>query len=105
MLHDQSGDWIAFRTDGRYVFSPDGTLAGWCLESQPDVVVKADGSYFGEIVGRNRLFRRTTVPFLPNTGYLSNPGGPAMPSNPGNIGYGSVPGDMENVPKDLLPGA
>lgn len=105
MLHNQNGDWIAFRVDSRYVYSPNGTLVGWCLDSQPDIVVNADGSYMAEIVGGNRLFRRTSPPFLPNTGYLSNPGSPAMPTNPGNIGYGSVPGGMEEVPKHLLPGA
>jgi len=105
MLHDQAGDWVAFRVDGRYVYSSDGTLVGWCLEDQPDVVVAADGRYLGEVVEGRRLFRRTSPPFLPNTGYLANPGGPSMPSDPGNIGYGSLPSGMEDVPKDLLPGS
>ena len=105
MLHNQNGEWIGFRADGRHVYSRNGTLVGWCLDDQPDVVVNADGSYFGEIVEGNRLFRRTTPPYLPNTGYLSNPGGPSMPSDPGNVGYASFPSGMEDVPKDLLPGA
>jgi len=104
MLHDQGGDWIAFRVDSRYVYSAGGTLVGWCLDDQPDLVVGEGGSYLGEVVG-DRLFRRTSPPFLPGIGYLSDPGSPAMPSNPGNVGYASVPSGMEEVPKDLLPGA
>ena len=104
MLHDQQGDWIAFRVDGRYVFSPNGTLVGWSLDGQPDVVVDANGQYLADVVD-NRLFRRTSPPFMPSGGYLSDPGSPAMPSNPGNAGYASPPSGMENVPKDLFPGA
>ena len=102
MLHNQSGDWIAFRVDSRYVYNRNGTLIGWCMDSQPDVIVNADGSYLGEIVERNRIFRRRSIPFMPNLGYLSNPGSASMPSDPGNVGYASVPGDMEEVPRDLL---
>lgn len=102
MLHNQGGDWIAFRVDGRYVYSAKGTLVGWCLDDQPQVVVDSDGRYMAELVD-NRLFRRTTPPFLPNTGYLSNPGGPSMPSDPGNVGYASIPGGMEAVPDNLFP--
>jgi hypothetical protein len=105
MLHDQSGEWIGFRVDSRYVYSAGGTLVGWCLEDQPDVVVGPNGSYLGEVVEGNRLFRRTSPPFFPSVGYLPNPGGPSMPSNPGNVGYASFPSGMEDVPKDLLPGA
>lgn len=104
MLHDQGGDWIGFRVDSRYLYSTDGTLVGWSVEGQPELVVDADGRYLAEVVD-NRLFRRTSPPFLPNTGYLSNPGSAAMPSNPGNVGYASLPSGMEDVPKDLLPGA
>jgi len=104
MLHDQGGDWIAFRADARFVYSPDGTLVGWCLDDQPDLVVDEDGGYLGEVVG-DRLFRRTSPPFMPSIGYLSDPGSPSMPSNPGNVGYASMPSGMEDVPKSLLPGA
>jgi len=101
MLHDQAGDWIAFRVDSRYVYSSAGKLVGWCLDDQPDLVLSQSGGYLGEIVG-DRLLRRTTPPFVPNPGYLSNPGGPSMPSNPGNAGYASLPSGMEDVPKGLL---
>ena len=104
MLHDQNGDWVAFRVDSRHVFSPNGTLVGWCLDDQPDLVVEERGEYLGEVVG-DRLFRRSSPPFVPNPGYQSNPGYPGVPSNPGNIGYASLPSGMEEVPKDRLPGA
>lgn len=101
MLHDQAGAWVAFRTDSRYLYSSEGTLVGWCPDDQPDLVIDRHGSYLAEVVG-DRLFRRTTPPFVPNPGYQSDPGYPAMPSNPGNAGYASTPSGMEDVPKDLL---
>ena len=101
MLHDQAGDWIAFRVDERYVYTSSGRLVGWCLESQPDLVVDGNGGYLGEVAG-DRLFRRSSPPFVPNAGYQANPGGASMPSNPGNIGYASLPMGMEDVPRDLL---
>ena len=104
LLHNQAGDWIAFRVDDRYVYSPDGTIVGWCLDGQPDVVVDQNGQYLGEVVDGNRLFRRTERPFMPSTS-MSNPGGTGVPSDPGNIGYASLPSGMEEVPKDLFPGA
>ena len=104
MLHDQNGNWIAFRVDSRYVYSPNGTLVGWCLDDQPDLVIDDSGEYLADVVG-DRLFRRTSPPYVPNAGYQPNPGGTGTPSNPGNIGYGSLPSGMEDVPKDRFPGA
>lgn len=101
MLHDQAGDWIAFRVDGRYLYNTSATIFGWCLPDQPDLVLAKDGQYLGEIVG-DRLFRQTTPPFVPNPGYLSDPGGVGSPSNPGNKGYASLPSGMEDVPRDRL---
>jgi hypothetical protein len=101
MLHDQGGDWVAFRVDARYVYSSNGKLVGFCLDDQPDLVVDRNGGYLAEVVG-NRLFRRTSPPFVPNAGYQADPGGASMPSNPGNVGYASLPDGMADVPRDLL---
>lgn len=103
-LHDQNGDWIAVRVDSRYIYSPNGTLVGFCLSDQPDVVIDESGGYMAEVVG-DRLFRRSSPPYVPNPGYQPNPGYASMPSHPGNKGYASLPSGMEEVPKDLLPGA
>jgi len=101
MLHDQGGDWVGLRTESRYVYSKAGRLVGWCLDDQPSLVIDRDGRYLAEIVG-NRLFRRTSPPFVPNPGYLPDPGSPSMPSDPGNVGYASVPSGMEDLPRGLL---
>ncbi len=104
MLYDQAGDWIAFRTEDRYLFSVDGTLVAWALPDQSGVLIDRNGGYLAEVVG-DRLFRRTSPPFVANPGYQSDPGSPSMPSNPGNVGYASLPSGMEDVPQDLLSGA
>src|ERR1700691_3032068 len=68
-LFDSSGNWVAFRRSpaDKYVFSKDGDWIGW-LPWKNSVVVDQSGKYLGEI-HKNRLIRRSTVPYLPYPGY------------------------------------